>query len=310
MTHRQAGRFGNGFLTAFGCLTAVVVFAGLCVVFVCGGGLTLLGLGSAGAAKLAQRGAEERQAREQALAEAPVETAGPSGAATKPTPTSGPGPAVPTATPGRPAVPDSQTEWDSPAQVGKVAVRVLSAATGRVEIVGGFVREARRTEEPYFAVSVSIANLSADKKLTYESWTGRDFAITKDYASLKDEHGNVYKRINFGVSSRPKGGVDRSDSIYPEKTLSDVLVFEPPVKTAKHLTLNLPCKNFGAVGEINFHIPTEAPARRPANPPPEPKPPEPETPPQPGTRNAAPAEADNPEKARPHARPQVEAEAG
>ena len=61
ITHRQAGRFGNGFLTMFGCLSAVVVFGGLCVLFVCGGGLTLLGIGSAGA----RRAAEERLAREQ-----------------------------------------------------------------------------------------------------------------------------------------------------------------------------------------------------------------------------------------------------
>ena len=51
VTHRAAGSFSSGFGTTFGCLAAVAAF-GACVIFLCGGGLTVLGLAPGAAARM------------------------------------------------------------------------------------------------------------------------------------------------------------------------------------------------------------------------------------------------------------------
>ena len=46
---------------------------------------------------------------------------------------------------------------------------------------------------------------------------------------------------------RPTGRID-STSIYPGKSLTDVLIFEPPVRDIQYLNLELPGKNVGVDG--------------------------------------------------------------
>jgi hypothetical protein len=89
----------------------------------------------------------------------------------------------------------------------------------------------------------------------------KDISFDRDYATLEDNFGNTYKRINFGFSSNPVGAVERSESIYPNKSVSDVLVFEMPIDTIEYLRLELPAKNFGGTGMLRLEIPKQMIAR-------------------------------------------------
>ena len=53
----------------------------------------------------------------------------------------------------------------------------------------------------------------------------------------------------------PSDAVKRPVSIYPSKKQVDVLVFEPPIDTAKHLDLEMPATNYGSEGMVRFRIP-------------------------------------------------------
>jgi len=107
-------------------------------------------------------------------------------------------------------------------------------------------------------VKVDLWNKNATKKLEYRTWAGADFATERDYATLKDNFGNGYKRLNFGFGTHPVGAVERSEALYPRKSVKDVLVFEVPTDTAIYLELELPAKNFGEEGMVRFRISMES----------------------------------------------------
>jgi hypothetical protein len=50
-------------------------------------------------------------------------------------------------------------------------------------------------------------------------------------------------------------------SVYPNKPVTDVLVFELPLDTATHLDLELPATNYGGKGMIRFRIPMKSISR-------------------------------------------------
>jgi hypothetical protein len=79
--------------------------------------------------------------------------------------------------------------------------------------------------------------------------------LTRDYATLRDNFGNGYRRIDFGLTAYPVGSVERSESIYYNKPITDVLVFERPIDTFEYLELELPAQNFGSQGLLRFRIP-------------------------------------------------------
>jgi len=61
----------------------------------------------------------------------------------------------------------------------------------------------------------------------------------------------------FGMFNRPVGRVD-SDSIYPGKSLTDVLIFEPPLENIQQLDLEMPARNVGTEGHFRIRIPASA----------------------------------------------------
>ena len=52
----------------------------------------------------------------------------------------------------------------------------------------------------------------------------------------------------------PEGRV-LSDSIYPGKSLSEVLLFEPPLENIQHLDVEMPAGNVGSEGLFRVRIP-------------------------------------------------------
>ena len=163
-------------------------------------------------------------------------------------------PATPAA-PKPPEPPAPIEEWTSAASAvrqGDVQVRITAVAVGKVELKDMF-GEKEESKGAFLKIGVEVTNLSAAKKIDFRTWRGTGFSFGGEFAALTDDHQNSYKRVSFGSSS-PAGGVE-SESIYPEKAIADVLVFEVPVAAATSLRLQLPAGNFGGEGMLRFEIP-------------------------------------------------------
>ncbi|MCA9042271.1 MAG: hypothetical protein KDA65_18105, partial [Planctomycetaceae bacterium] len=119
---------------------------------------------------------------------------------------------------GEPASP-----WDNASAIydGElVSVEVTAARIGIVELEN-LGRESA-SEDELLQFTVEVTNKQEAKKMDFSGWKGQAFS-GRNAATLEDEHGNTYKRINFGFGTKIKGQVE-NDSIYPQKSVTDVLV--------------------------------------------------------------------------------------
>lgn len=100
---------------------------------------------------------------------------------------------------------------------------------GRVETADGY-----STDDVIWIV-LRITNTSSTKKLDYvcSCAPGRT-----NRAVIRDNLGNVYRPFVFGASN-VRGRTD-SATLYPGKSISDVLVFEKPVSKATQFVINIP----------------------------------------------------------------------
>jgi hypothetical protein len=156
-----------------------------------------------------------------------------------------------------PTPPKTEPEWADASKTavrqGDLQVQITQVSIGQVplkDITGDSM-----SVDNFLMVRLKLLNTNPTKKVTYESWSGRDISFNRDYATLRDNFDNSYKRISFGLGSYPVGAVERSKSIYPNKSVTDVLVFELPIETTEYLRLELPAKNFGGTGMLRLQIP-------------------------------------------------------
>ncbi len=139
----------------------------------------------------------------------------------------------------------SRQPWkcDSP----NVTVKIR-AAIGRAKAVDAEKRVAD-TQDDYLLLWVELANHSTTRKIQYTSWNLRGAQ-----PRLTDDLKNPYN-----LQAAPAGttfeGQQRVKSIYPEKTVEDLLVFECPVERAKSLRLQLPAVAFEGSGTGSIEIP-------------------------------------------------------
>ncbi|MFH0772616.1 MAG: hypothetical protein V1933_08365 [Candidatus Omnitrophota bacterium] len=145
------------------------------------------------------------------------------------------------------------TKASNAVQQGDVQVQIKVLKVGKA-LLKDIFGDSQESTDDLLVITLDISNISTGKKINFSTWQGEDFNFGRDFASLTDDNSNVYKRINFGPTSRPVGGVDK-ESIYPGKVVTDLLVFEKPVDTVKWLHLELPAENFGGDGMIRFEIP-------------------------------------------------------
>jgi len=153
--------------------------------------------------------------------------------------------------------PAATPQWASARQAvrqGHMQIKIKKCAFGKVAVAS--VMDESESKGSLLAITLDITNLSETKKVTYRTWRGGDFVIKRDYATLTDSFGNSYQRITFGFSTKPKGAV-ASESVYPAKTIQDVLVFEAPIEKAEHLRLELPAENVGGKGMFRLQIPKD-----------------------------------------------------
>lgn len=156
-----------------------------------------------------------------------------------------------------------EASWAAPDKAvrqGDLQVQISKSAIVKVPLKS-HLRDASKSQDDLLMVKLELTNMNPAKKVEYRSWSGKDFSHQRDYATLKDNFGNNYKRINFGFSTSPQGAVEGSVPIYPNKSVIDVLVFELPLDTVTHLDLELPADNYGGEGMLRFRIPIKSVSR-------------------------------------------------
>jgi len=229
--------------TALSLLSTVVVIA-----------MTAMFSATANAVKQVGKSFEEASAKANATEQTVVAPSPPSEPATD-TATSGPTDKAKLPSKETPA----EQEWADARNAVKqsdLQVRIAKVILGKVPLKDAF-REGSKSKDDLLMVNLELLNTNPTKKVEYHSWSGKDISFDRDYATLEDNFGNTYKRINFGFSSQPVGAIERSESIYPNKSVTDVLVFEVPLDTIEYLRLELPAKNFGGTGMLRLQIPKE-----------------------------------------------------
>jgi len=154
-----------------------------------------------------------------------------------------------------PAEPDESEKWyDASTEsitCGDVQVKILSAKVGIPMFIGRSGNPGLpKNPKPYLQIQIQLKNTHPTKKLEYTSWSAGRTEVKPE-----DDFGNTYKRGRF-VGGAPLGQLT-TESIYPNKTIQDLLVFEPPIDTIEYLRLELPASAFGEKGTLRFEIPKE-----------------------------------------------------
>jgi hypothetical protein len=135
------------------------------------------------------------------------------------------------------------------------------------------------TPQKYLGIQIYVGNASRTKKMDYRGWSGavkptdindalkglgREggsglsdlMAVGGKYAAtVTDNFGNTYKRFTPTLGEEIPGQVSTVTSIYPEKTMEDLLVFELPLDNVEYLHLELPAGACGMTGKVYLQIP-------------------------------------------------------
>jgi hypothetical protein len=118
------------------------------------------------------------------------------------------------------------------------------------------IGDPRPSGERLLLIGLHVENLSDVRKLDFRGFAGQ-FDFSGDATpNLRDNFGNKYKRISFGIDSQIVGQA-QNESVYPGKGIDDLLVFEVPVEKAEFLRLELPASAFGGEGKLRLEIPRD-----------------------------------------------------
>jgi hypothetical protein len=125
-----------------------------------------------------------------------------------------------------------------------LSVTVTAVVVGNVPLID--YERKFDSKEPETRFLISIKNNSETRKVNYLTWRGPSSG-----AELSDNHGNIYKRIDFGLVDIV-GAAKRNASIHPAETISDVIVFERLVDKATSVTITMKGKNVGAKEDLRL----------------------------------------------------------
>ena len=160
-------------------------------------------------------------------------------------------PAVAKGVPGPPGAAPTASWIDAsrePWKCGDVTVKVPSVTIATATLLDA-AKRVSDTQDEFLLIRVELTNQSSTRKIEYSSW-----GVRGQEPQLVDDLKNKY-----ALQKAPGGGIFegqvRSKSIYPEKSLEDLLVFERPVGRAKFLRLQLPATAFEGQGTGSIEIP-------------------------------------------------------
>jgi hypothetical protein len=104
--------------------------------------------------------------------------------------------------PGVPAATaESAISWapaSSPILQGDAQISIKMVKVGKVRLKG-FGDETSSSADDLLMIDIGVANQSPTRKLDYKTWAGAEFNLGRDFATLTDNFGNVYKRTTFGM---------------------------------------------------------------------------------------------------------------
>ncbi len=149
-----------------------------------------------------------------------------------------------------------EADWapaDAPVRQGDVQVRIKSVKVEQVPLKDSFGGGGARSKDRLLMVQVEISNLSDTKKIDYDGWSGGPVSFGSR-VRIMDNFDNRYKLVSFGFGSDVIGAVQR-ESVYPGRSVEDMIVFEEPIEKVEHLTLELPADAFDGTGMLRFRIP-------------------------------------------------------
>jgi len=164
------------------------------------------------------------------------------------------------ARPDAPSKPAAGEQWTdasrSSIRRGEVKVKIESATIGIPRLViapGRFARPRSKC----LSIKILLQNTNPERKLEYTSWGVRGRSGASAGVSLTDNLENRYSLQPFRGAT-PEGQLT-TKSIYPSKSIQDVLVFQPPIDNpkVKFLRLQLPARAFGEEGTLNFQLPRQ-----------------------------------------------------
>jgi hypothetical protein len=138
-----------------------------------------------------------------------------------------------------------------PITIGDVRIQVGWVVVNHVNYEE--ILEKARSQEKYLGIQVRIENGGMTRKIDYKGWAS--LVNVFGGATLTDNVGNSYNRKNFGLGTQIVGQVQEATSIYPGKSVEDLLVFETPLDNIQHLQLELPGSTVGVGGKIRIQIP-------------------------------------------------------
>src|SRR5262249_22010796 len=133
-----------------------------------------------------------------------------------------------------------------------VRVGITSVAVDYVDVDG--LGGARESKDKLLLIRLRIENVSQTRKVEYLGWGAGSRIFDGHAPKLKDNFGNTYRRIDFGLATHVRGQVS-SESIHPGKGVDDVIVFEAPINRVQFLRLELPASAVGEPGKLRFQIP-------------------------------------------------------
>jgi hypothetical protein len=137
-----------------------------------------------------------------------------------------------------------------PAVFQGIEVKIKSV---NIDYVTGVDIREFTSNEKHLKIVLYISNLNQNKKIDYDGWGRNRLGVGKGTPSLTDNFGNMYKLVNFGLGSRIVGQI-KSEALYPNKPISDLIVFEKPLDTLEYLVLDLPAGNLGLREEYNLRF--------------------------------------------------------
>lgn len=127
--------------------------------------------------------------------------------------------------------------------IGDIEVRITKVVIGKVETMGVMGSE-YESDDDYLLVYLSVRNNNPHKKHDVRSW-GHDLyygtSSNNEAIVLVDNYENSYDRCYTQDTRKVKGGYV-STSLYPNKSIDDVAVFEVPVDGIEYLRLKLSVK--------------------------------------------------------------------
>lgn len=125
-----------------------------------------------------------------------------------------------------------------------IRIELTKHGVGRVPLKS--MGQVGESEDEHLMVVVKVTNRDAARLVDFRGWSSAGQS-----PALVDDLGNQYRPVRFGLTTEVLGQT-ASVSLYADKPVEDLLVFQRPVGPAVALFLRLPLSDAMGGGEARF----------------------------------------------------------